>query len=272
MTVVRVAVGQLCSTPDVTANLEACRRLCREAAQRGADLVALPENATFLGKEVDKLALMEPVDGALVGQFRAMARECGVSVLLGSYPEATSDPNRCGNTSVLIDASGETVAVYRKIHLFDVELPGGQVLLESNAIEPGTELVDVEHLGAHWGLSICYDLRFPELYRGLRQRGADALFVPAAFTSRTGPDHWEVLLRARAIENQCYVIAPGQWGNHMPGRDSHGRSVIIDPWGTVVAKVSDGVGVAVADVDLALVAETRRRMPCLNHARLLGER
>jgi predicted amidohydrolase len=268
METVRVAVAQLCSTPNLEANLAVCARLTGEAAQRGADLVAFPENVLFLGTERGKLAVMEPVDGPLVRRFCALATEHRISVLLGSYPEAGPDADHSYNTSVLIGADGSTVAVYRKIHLFDVELPGGQVLRESDAITPGTDLVTVDHLGVRWGLSICYDLRFPELYRALRRDGADALFVPAAFTSRTGPDHWEALLRARAIENQCYVVAPGQWGNHIPGRDSHGRSMIIDPWGTVLATVSDGVGIAVADVQRTVVGEVRRRMPCAEHARL----
>lgn len=266
---VRVAVAQLCSTPDVEENLAVCASLVAAAAERGARLVALPENAPFLGKESEKLALMEPLDGPLVGRFRALARNHTIAILLGSFPEASPDPSRSGNTSVLIGSDGVIVAVYRKIHLFDVELPGGQVLNESDTIEPGTDIVHARHLGLRWGLSVCYDLRFPELYRALRLAGAEALFVPAAFTSRTGPDHWEVLLRARAIENQSYVLAPGQWGNHMPGRDSHGRSMIVDPWGTVIATVSDGVGLAVADLDPAMIAEVRRRMPCLDHARLL---
>jgi deaminated glutathione amidase len=267
---VRVAVAQLCSTPDVEENLASCARLVAQAADRGARLVALPENAPFLGRETDKLKIMEPVDGPLLGRFRALARNHTISILVGSFPEAGATADRCRNTSVLVGPDGSVVAVYRKIHLFDVELPGGQVLLESDAITPGTEVVNASHLGMNWGLSVCYDLRFPELYRQLRLGGAEALFVPSAFTARTGPDHWQVLLQARAIENQCYVIAPGQWGHHMPGRDSHGRSVIIDPWGTVVATVSDGVGLAVADLDPALVAEVRRRMPCIDHARLLN--
>lgn len=267
---VRVAVAQLCSAPSVSENLVVCERLVEEARGRGAQWVAFPENAPFLGRERDKLSIAEGLDGPVVSAFCEMARVNGVAILLGSTAEPGPDPGHVYNTSVLIDHRGSVVSVYRKIHLFDVELPGGQVLLESEAVTPGSEVVVASLLGLEVGLTVCYDLRFPELYRSLRVSGAQVLCMPAAFTERTGRDHWEVLLRARAIENQCYVVAPGQWGEHFKGRSSYGRSMIIDPWGTVVAQVPDGVGVAVADVEPGVVEEIRRRMPCLSHARLLG--
>ena len=266
---VTVAVAQLCSTPDVDANLSVCRSLVDEAAGRGADWVMFPENAPFLGPEREKFAVAEGLDGPVVGAFVAMARERSVGILLGSTVEVSQHPGMTRNTSVLIDASGQVSAVYRKVHLFDVELPGGQTLFESETVEPGDALVCAPLGGLTLGMTVCYDLRFAEMYRKLAQAGAQVVCVPAAFTERTGRDHWEVLLRARAIENQCYVVAPNQWGHHCPGRDSYGRSMIIDPWGTVVAQVPDGVGVALAVLDGEKVAQVRRRMPCMSHARFL---
>lgn len=267
----RVAVGQLQSTPDVASNMAQIRRLVEEASSRGVHWLALPENAPYLGPESGKEAVAESMDGSLLKSIEAMSRDSGVAVLLGSTVESMTDGARTYNTSVLIDGSGQQVARYRKIHLFDVELPGGQRLWESEATAPGDEVVLAGLRGWSVGMTVCYDLRFPELYRRLRRRGAQVLCVPSAFTVRTGPDHWEVLLRARAIENQCYVVAPAQWGPHCPGRESYGRAMIIDPWGTVVAQVSDGVGLAVAELEMSRVSEVRRRMPCLEHARLLPQ-
>ncbi len=265
----RVAVAQLCSKPSPGENLEVCERLVVEAARLGADWVAFPENAPHLGPARSNLGVAEALDGPVVSAFAEMARASGVAVLLGSTAEAGPDPSRAYNTSVLLGRQGQILGVYRKIHLFDVELPSGQRLWESESVAAGEALTVAELEGFGVGMSVCYDLRFPELYRALRRRGAHVLAIPSAFTERTGRDHWEVLLRARAIENQCYVVAPGQWGEHLQGRQSYGRSMIIDPWGTVLATAPDGVGVALARIEVSQVEEVRRRMPCLSHARLL---
>lgn len=266
----RVAVAQLCSREDVGLNLATCRRLALEARSYGAELVAFPEMAPLLGRESERLARAEGLGGAVATWFGALASELGLGVLLGSMAEAGPDPSRTWNTSVLFGSDGAQVAVYRKIHLFDVEVDNGPSFQESSSVTAGEEVVVASWGGLRWGMSVCYDLRFPELYRRLRVGGAEVLLVPSAFTERTGRDHWEVLLRARAIEEQCYVIAPNQWGRHLPGRDSYGHSMIVDPWGAVIARVGDGEGVAVAEVELSRVAGVRRQIPCLGHARLLG--
>jgi predicted amidohydrolase len=214
---------------------------------------------------------VQPLEGHIVQRVARMAREAGVAVLLGSVFEAEAAGGRCYNTSVFLDEQGQIVARYRKLHLFDADLPNGTSLRESDAFLAGDDVVVASWRGWCFGMSICYDLRFPELYRQLTHRGAQVLLVPSAFTERTGRDHWEVLLRARAIENQCYVIAPNQWGFHTEGRRSYGRSMVVDPWGTVQAQVGDHMGLALADLDPALVRRVRQNMPCLEHARLLPE-
>lgn len=264
-----VAVAQLTSHQQVEANLATCHALAAEAAGRGAELVVFPENAAFLGRERELLPLAEPLDGPLVGRFRAMAERFEIAVLLGSFAEVGPDAAHCYNTSVLIDPKGTIVSVYRKIHLFDVHVAGSPPFIESSTVAPGTEVVTAEIFGTTVGHSVCYDLRFAELYRTLRQRGAQIMFVPAAFTEHTGRDHWEVLLRARAIENQCFVLAANQFGRHLKGRHSYGRSMIVSPWGIVLAVVGDGEGVAVTEIDLTEVAALREAMPCLDHAVLL---
>jgi predicted amidohydrolase len=263
-----VAVAQLTSRQSVRENLATCRALAEEAKGRGAHLVTFPENAPFLGREADRLSVAEPVEGSVVEAFRSMARELELAVLVGSVAETGPDPGHSYNTSLLIAPSGAIVATYRKIHLFDVEVEGAPPFLESSTVAAGSELVVADFMGAKVGFSVCYDLRFAELYRSLRNRGAEVMFVPAAFTERTGRDHWEVLLRARAIENQCYVVAPNQTGLHLKGRVSYGRSMIIDPWGIVIAQAGDGEGIAVAEIDLARVRAVRAKMPCFDHVRL----
>ena len=194
--------------------------------------------------------------------------ELEVAVLVGSFHRKGAEPRRTYNSSVLLDASGAVVALYNKIHLFDIEIPGQVSFRESDDIIAGQESVVASIGDTCIGLSVCYDLRFPELYRRLTQMGADLLTVPAAFTMQTGKDHWEVLLRARAIENQCYVLAPDQWGAHGGVRHSHGHSMIIDPWGHVIARVSDGEGWASAWLEPELLARVRRNLPCASHRRL----
>ena len=266
----RVALVQTTSTDDVAANLVAASRLVEEAAGRGASLVALPENFAFLRREGGPIPCAQGLDGEIVGALRALARRLHVRILGGSFPEAGASEARVFNTSVLISPAGEIEAVYRKIHLFDVDLAasGGGVYRESAVVAPGREVVVAQTPDAVIGMSICYDLRFPELYRALAARGAQILAVPSAFTRETGKDHWEVLLRARAIENQAFVIAPAQCGRHSETRASHGRSLIVDPWGLVLAQGGDQPCVVLADCDLGELARIRASLPSLEHRRL----
>ena len=263
----RAAAVQMTSTTDVARNVRAAERLVRGAAADGARLVALPENFAYLHSESRPDRYRTDLDGDLVGGMRELARELGLHLLLGSIPERIPRSRRSHNTSVLIGPRGEVLAVYRKLHLFDVDIRGGVRLFESENVAPGKQPMLVRTALGTLGLSVCYDLRFPELYRWLALRGAEVLFVPAAFTSFTGPHHWLPLLRARAIENQCWVIAPAQVGRHGPDRESHGESAIVDPWGAVVARKRRGTGWIMADVDFEQVARVRRGLPCLEHVR-----
>ncbi len=265
----RVAAVQMCSTDDVEANLAQARALVGEAATAGAGWVALPEMFAFLRREGQAFPCAQGLDGEIVGTVRELAREHGIWLLGGSFPEK-AEGDRVHNTSVLVSPSGTLEAVYRKIHLFDVDLSdqGGSAYLESKSIAPGSEVVAAETPFGVVGLSVCYDLRFPELYRQLVDRGARFLTVPSAFAPQTGRDHWEVLLRARAIESQCFVIAPAQWGAHSPDRSSHGRTMIIDPWGLVLGLGADRPGVVLADCDLDQQDRIRSGLPALRHRRL----
>jgi deaminated glutathione amidase len=274
------AVVQLTSTSNGDENLATAERLIRRAAGFGASLVATPENTDFLGPHDQKVARAQPLDGPLVRRFGALAAELRIHLLLGSFAErtdrsgggplASAEPTRCHNTSVLLGPDGRVLASYRKIHLFDVEVGADVSFRESATVAPGdTPVVAETELGAI-GLSVCYDLRFPELYRALVERGAHLLTIPSAFTLTTGKDHWEVLVRARAIETQCYVLAPGQVGRHDDGglRQSWGHSMIVDPWGHVIARASDGPGIALAEIDLERVRTIRKGMPVAAHRRL----
>ncbi|MDG4764795.1 carbon-nitrogen hydrolase family protein [Solwaraspora sp. WMMD406] len=264
----RVAVCQLNSRDDQDANLATARKLVEAAAAGGADLAVLPEYVDYLGTAAG-LPDPEPIDGTVGTYFATAARELGIWVLVGSYHERGPDQRRTYNTSLMFNRQGELVGTYRKIHLYDVEIPGRVSYHESRNVAPGTDLVVVECEGVRIGLSICYDLRFPELYRRLAvDGGAQVLVVPAAFMTHTGRDHWEVLLRARAIENQCYVLAAGQIGEHQPDRTCYGRSMVVDPWGTVVAQAPDTVGIVLADLDLARLATIRSELPSLANRRL----
>ena len=272
MTAVRAAVVQMTSTADVARNLDAACRLVAEAAARGATFVGLPENFAFLRSEGEPVPEPQRLDGPWVARMADEARRRQVTLLLGSLPEAIDGDSRVHNTSVLLGPDGRTLAVYRKIHLFDIDLPGMEHLKESKAVRPGDTPVlsslDGPGGAISMGLTICYDLRFPELYRDLNRRGARVLAVPSAFTERTGKDHWEVLLRARAIENLAFVFAPAQAGVHGKGRASHGHAMVVDPWGSVLAQVPEGEGVAVAELDLERQDRLRRELPALDHRRL----
>jgi len=261
----RAAVVQMNSTAEVSRNLEVAERLVRVAARDGADLVVLPEKWNLLGAGEDLRAGAEPLDGPSISAACRWAGELGIAIVAGSFAER-GDGEKAFNTSVLIDAGGEVVATYRKIHMFDVDV-GGVAYRESDDEAPGDEAVVAECDGLELGLTVCYDLRFPELYRILAVRGARAFTVPSAFTAHTGRDHWEVLLRARAIENQAFVIAAGQFGKAPPRYDSYGRSMIVDPWGIVLAIAADGEGVATADLDLAAQERIRLALPSLANRR-----
>lgn len=262
-----VAAVQMTSTADRDANLAQATGLVRRAAARGADLVAVPENFAYLRTEGSRVRYSEPLDGPLVGAMADLARETACWLLLGSIPERTADPTRIRNTSVLLDPRGDIAAVYRKIHLFDIAIRGKATLQESRWVDAGDRPVVADTPLGRLGLTICYDLRFPELYRRLALDGAQVLFVPAAFTAYTGPYHWEPLLRARAIENQCWVVAPAQAGRHNPDRESHGHTVVFDPWGERVAIRRARPGVVLAAIDLDRVDRVRAGLPCLEHVR-----
>lgn len=261
----------MCSTNELEANLEAAGALVAEAAERGAEWVALPENFAYMRREGEPNPHAQGLDGPIVGALRELSRRHGVWLLGGSFPEAVpGDPKRVHNTSVLLSPEGELRAAYRKIHLFDVDLSaqGEGAFRESDAVAPGAEVVAAETPFGGVGLSVCYDLRFPELYRALAARGVRFLAVPSAFARPTGRDHWEILLRARAIECQCFVVAPAQWGEHGPERASHGRALVVDPWGVVLATAPDRSCALVVDCDLAHQDRLRAALPALAHRRL----
>ena len=263
----RAAAVQLTSTPDRDRNLATADRLTREAAAAGAELVVLPEKWPVLGAPEDIVAGAEPIDGPALQWAAATARELGIDLVAGSIAERVTGADRGSNTSVHFGPDGEEKAVYRKVHMFDVEV-GGTTYRESENEAPGEELVITETAqGVELGMSICYDLRFPELYRILAVRGARILLVPAAFTLATTREHWEVLLRARAIEDQAFVIAANQVGEHAKGYRSGGRSMIVDPWGVVLAQAPDKETFVLAELDLERQAEIRRTMPSLANRR-----
>ena len=268
----RVAAVQLNSTADLQANLAVADRLTRAAAGDGAELIVLPEKWTAIGSEEDLRASAQTLDGEAIEWARASARELGVDLIAGSILESVSGAEKLANTSVHVDPHGEVRAVYRKVHMFDVEV-GGRTYRESELEQAGEEIVLSEAAGGvELGMSICYDLRFPELYRILAVRGARVIVVPAAFTLQTTRDHWEILLRARAIENQAFVIAANQFGPHPAGQHSGGRSMIVDPWGTVLAKAPDGEGHITADLDLAAQRAIRTHLPSLANRRAAAYR
>ena len=264
----RVALVQMCSTDDLAANLKAAAGFVGEAADRGAAFVLLPEMFAYLRREGQAFPHAQQLDGEIVGSLREWARRHGVRLLGGSFAERIEAQERVFNTSVLIDPQGEIEAVYRKIHLFDVQLGADGNFRESASIAPGSDVVVAETPIGGIGLSVCYDLRFPELYRRLVQGGAELLLVPSAFTFPTGAAHWEVLCRARAIENQCYLIAPNQTGRSPHGFADFGNSMIVDPWGCVLARAGEDEGIITAEVDGTYLARVRRELPALGHARL----
>jgi len=264
---VRGAAVQLNSTADFSANLASAERLTRAAASDGARLIVLPEKWTAMGADADLRGAAQPLDGPAIERARELARELQIDLGAGSILEHLEGQDKFANTSVHIDPQGEVRAVYRKLHMFDVEV-GGRAYRESELEEPGDEIVCSQAAdGTELGLSICYDLRFPELYRILAVRGARVIVVPAAFTLATTRDHWETLLRARAIENQAFVVAANQVGAHPGGHRSGGRSMIVDPWGVVLAQAADGAGYVTADLEIERQSEIRAQLPSLANRR-----
>ena len=259
----RVACVQFCSSGSKAENLERMEPLVARAAATGADLVLLPEKWNGIGTHEIILDVAEPLDsGESVGAMSAWAKQHGITLVGGSIVESREGREKLSNTCVVFDPQGEIAATYRKIHMFDVEV-GGQVYRESDSEEPGEGPMSCDVEGWRLGLTVCYDLRFPELYRILAVEGAEIVTVPAAFTLFTGKDHWEVLLRARAIENQCFVAAANQWGVHEGGKASYGRSSIVDPWGVVLAQAPDEDAVISAELDRAHMERIRRSLPSL---------
>ena len=263
---IKAAAIQMSSTPDKQQNFETAEALIREAASEGAELLALPELWSCHGLDQVYRENAEQIPGPTTDFLGSLARELGVYVLGGSILESEPGMEKLHNTSTFFGPSGELAAVYRKVHLFDVKAPDREYL-ENTTIAPGDEVVTAKAGVATLGLSVCYDLRFPELYRMLALRGAEVLTVPAAFTLQTGKDHWELLLRARAVENQAFVVAPAQWGQKADGRWTYGRSMIVDPWGTVLATCPDRDDFALATLNLDYLDLFRRDFPALANRR-----
>ena len=262
-----VAAVQLNAAADKAANMRRAEALVADAAGRGARLVVLPERWTGYGSaEVVRASAERVDDGEAAAAMRGWAREHRVHLVGGSITERVDGSAKLFNTSLAVDPGGEVVATYRKIHLFDVDVEG-QRYRESDLDEPGDEVVTVDVDGWTVGLSICYDIRFPELYRVLALRGAEVLLVPAAFTAATGRAHWELLLRARAVENQAFVVAPACWGEHPGGRRTYGHSMVVDPWGGVLDGLDEGDGVVLTTLDPERLLEIRATLPALAHRR-----
>jgi predicted amidohydrolase len=266
---------QFTAGPDPEANLRQAGDLVRRACDAGADLIMTPEASNLIesGRRRRDKARRES-DDPFLAAMRELARELGAWLLLGSLvidpageSGAAADEERLANRSFLIDSGGRIAARYDKIHMFDIDLPGGESYRESNAYRPGGHTVVAETPWGRLGMSVCYDVRFPYLYRALAQAGADFLTVPSVFTVPTGRAHWHVLLRARAIENGCFVFAPAQWGEHTAGRKSYGHSLIVDPWGEIIADGGEEIGIITARIDPGRIAEVRRMVPSLQHDR-----
>lgn len=270
----KFAAIQMVSTHDVNHNLERAADLIAQAAERGAVMAILPENFALMGQsEQDKLAVKEEIGSGPLQQFlQAQAKKHEIYLLGGTIPVATAaDPKKVKATTLLFNGQGELIAQYSKMHLFDVhigEKEDKEKYTESDSIEAGNDIVVVDTPFGRIGLSVCYDIRFPELYRAMGEKGMEIIVAPSAFTAVTGRAHWEVLLRARAIENLCYVIAPNQGGQHSNGRETHGHSMIVDPWGKVVACSYQGEAVVIADINLARLQELRQSFPSIEHRKL----
>ncbi len=262
------AAVQMLASSDKAANLDEARRWVRAAASKGARVIALPEVFIWRGHKSDERNSAEPIPGPTSRELAALARELGIYLLGGSILEEIPGSEKSYNTSLLFGPQGNLLASYRKIHLFDVDLAQGVSVRESDTRAFGKGLVVAETEHCLMGLTICYDVRFPELYRGLASQGAQLFFVPSAFTAYTGKAHWEPLLRARAIENQVYVVAPGQYGKSTKSFETHGHSMIVDPWGKILGELADGPGIVTGEIDLDYIAKVRTELPALNHRKL----
>ncbi|MDW3094181.1 MAG: carbon-nitrogen hydrolase family protein [Gammaproteobacteria bacterium] len=266
----KVAAIQMASAPQRDANLMEASRLIQLAKEQGAELIVLPENFPIMGiEESDKVDIREAYnDGPIQNFLSDQAKKHGVWIVGGTVPLQYDDPNKIIAACIVYNSEGKAVARYDKIHLFDVEIDGEESYKESETIANGTELVVLDTPFGKLGLAICYDLRFPELFRQLVDMGAEIIAIPSAFTATTGKSHWEILVRARAIENLCYVIAADQGGYHLSGRSTYGDSMVVDPWGNVLNRLSQGAGVVIAEIDLERMKNTRRTFPCLQHRML----
>lgn len=268
------AAIQMASGPQVNANLLEAEKLVAEAAQTGAKLVALPENFAIMGmNEYDKVAVRE-IDGQgpIQDFLAAMAKKYGVWIIGGTMPMAATADNKVRASCLVYDDQGQRIARYDKVHLFDVSVPdSAEEYRESDSVEAGSELVVINSPFGRIGIAVCYDLRFPEFFRPMTRKGLDILVIPSAFTAKTGAAHWEILLRARAIENLCYVIAPDQGGFHVNGRQTYGHSMIVDPWGVVLDCCKTGPGFVSADIDKSRLEKTRAAFPALEHRRFFCE-
>lgn len=262
-----VAAIQMASAPQYDANLLEAGRLIQSAKEQGAELIVLPENFPLMGMEESvKVQIREKFnDGPIQAFLSEQARKHKVWLVGGTIPIECDDPNKILAASIVYNAEGEVVARYDKIHLFDVDLENEESYKESETIASGSETVVVDTPFGKLGLAICYDLRFPEMFRQLLDKGAEIIAIPSAFTATTGKAHWECLVRARAIENLCYVIASNQGGYHLNGRNTYGDSMVVDPWGNVLNRLSRGAGVVLATIDINQLKNTRRTFPCLDH-------
>jgi len=263
----RIAAIQMNSQENKEKNIDKAEEMIDEAVSKGSKIVVLPEMFNFLGAEEQQPANAEKIPGLTIKRLMKKAKSHGVYILCGSILEARQAGERLFNTSVLVDPKGEIIAKYSKLHLFDVSMQGEVVYQESAIVQPGSEIITIETEFGHLGLSICYDLRFPEFYRRLTVRGARLIFIPAAFTLHTGKDHWERLIRARAIENQVYVVAANQIGSYAPQGMNWGKSMVVDPWGIVLSKAPDKESVIFADIDYSYQQEIREKLPSLRHRR-----
>ena len=261
-----IGLSQMNSRDDKQENLVAAEKSIKELAAKGAKLIMLPEHFNFIGPESLRRENAEPLEESpCLDRMRTLAAQLKVYVHIGSYLER--EGSRFFNTGVVFDDNGERIAKYRKIHLFDVEIPGGKSYRESDIISPGNEIVTFAIGDFRFGMATCYDLRFPELFRRLGGLGTDVILLPAAFTLQTGRDHWELLLRARAVENLCWVAAAGQWGSSPPDHLTFGRSMVVNPWGLVVSQAQDGISTITAELDLETLHATRTRFPVHKHIR-----
>ena len=263
---IRIGLAQLNSSDHKERNLQAAEAAVRTLADNGAQLIVLPEHFDFIGPDNRKAAEAESMErSSCLIRLAELANELGCFIHIGSFLE--SDGDRIFNTGVVFDPSGQRIAHYRKIHLFDVEIPGGKIYRESDVISPGSDAAAFSIGPFTFGMTTCYDLRFPELFRKLVLNGVNVILLPAAFTLQTGRDHWQVLLRARAIENLCWVVGVGQWGPAPPNHLCYGRSMVVNPWGLVVSQAVDGISSLVTEIDIEAVNETRIAFPALDHVR-----